>query len=264
MVEADRGDRRQRSALRRWWRRAGRPGRPRARRPRPRPRGTDRRRWRSRTRRTSAAPRARRALQALRRPRGSARWQLSSSPLSTSRSPMTIALLEALEVRRGVARAWSPAARSAAVDHRRHRALAVGAGDDDRAEAALGVAERGAEPRDVLEAELHAEALEAEQVVERIRESAPGRDGCGPAPPQAAAARRGRPPNRRTRDDHVLQLAPIDDHVEHAVLEQELAALKALGQLLADRLLDDARAGKADQRLRLGDVDVARASRSWR
>ena len=64
-------------------------------------------------------------------------------------------------------------------------------------------------------------------------------------------------PNRRTRVDHVLQLAAIDDDVEHAVLEQELAALEPLGQRLADGLLDDARAGEADQRLRLGDVQVA-------
>ena len=55
----------------------------------------------------------------------------------------------------------------------------------------------------------------------------------------------------------VLHLAPIDDDVEHAVLEQELAALESFGQLLADGLLDDARAGEADERLRLGDVDVA-------
>ena len=54
-----------------------------------------------------------------------------------------------------------------------------------------------------------------------------------------------------------LQLAPIDDQVEHAALEQELAALEAVGQLLADGLLDHARAGEADQRLRLGDVQVA-------
>ena len=41
------------------------------------------------------------------------------------------------------------------------------------------------------------------------------------------------------------------------MLEQELAALEALGQALADGLLDDPRAGEADQRLGLGDVEVA-------
>ena len=41
------------------------------------------------------------------------------------------------------------------------------------------------------------------------------------------------------------------------LLEQELAALESFRQLLPDRLLDDARAGEADQRFRLGDVQVA-------
>ena len=54
-----------------------------------------------------------------------------------------------------------------------------------------------------------------------------------------------------------LHLAPIDDQIEHALLEQELDSLKALGQLLTDRLLDDARPGEADQRLRFGDVQIA-------
>ena len=49
----------------------------------------------------------------------------------------------------------------------------------------------------------------------------------------------------------------LDDRVDHAVLEQELGALEALGQLLADGLLDDARPGEADERLRLGEDDVA-------
>ena len=47
--------------------------------------------------------------------------------------------------------------------------------------------------------------------------------------------------------DHVLELAAVDDHVEHAVLEQEFAALEAFGQLLTDGLFDDAGAGEADQ-----------------
>ena len=41
------------------------------------------------------------------------------------------------------------------------------------------------------------------------------------------------------------------------MLEQELAALEALGQRLAHRLLDHARTGEADQRARLGDVQIA-------
>src|SRR6267378_2597783 len=37
----------------------------------------------------------------------------------------------------------------------------------------------------------------------------------------------------------VAQLAPVDDHVDRAFLEQELGALETLGELLAHRLLDD-------------------------
>src|SRR5690349_936210 len=55
----------------------------------------------------------------------------------------------------------------------------------------------------------------------------------------------------------VAQLPAVDDHVDGALLEQELGALEAFGQLLAHRLLDYARAGEADQRLRLGEHHVA-------
>ena len=62
---------------------------------------------------------------------------------------------------------------------------------------------------------------------------------------------------RMTARERLLQLAPVHDHVQHAVLEQELRALEALGQLLADRLLDDARPGEADQGAGLRHVQVA-------
>ena len=61
-----------------------------------------------------------------------------------------------------------PAATSAACDHRRDRAFAVGAGDVQRGEAALGMAERRAQLRDVLEPELDAERFEREQTVEQF------------------------------------------------------------------------------------------------
>ena len=67
----------------------------------------------------------------------------------------------------------------------------------------------------------------------------------------------------------VAQLLALDDHVEHAVLEQELGALEALGQRLADGLLDHARSREADERARLGEDDVAqhgeaaRSRRPW-
>src|ERR1019366_8142500 len=57
--------------------------------------------------------------------------------------------------------------------------------------------------------------------------------------------------------DGGLHLAPIDDEVDHAFFEQELAPLESVWERLADRLLDHARTGKADERLRFGDVQVA-------
>jgi hypothetical protein len=44
----------------------------------------------------------------------------------------------------------------------------------------------------------------------------------------------------------VLQRVAVDDHVDHAMLEQIFGALEAFGKFLSDRLLDDALAGKAD------------------
>src|SRR5688572_5415215 len=59
------------------------------------------------------------------------------------------------------------------------------------------------------------------------------------------------------RRDLVARMPAIEDHVDGALLEQELRALEALGQRLARRLLDDARPRETDQRTGLGDVDVA-------
>ena len=49
----------------------------------------------------------------------------------------------------------------------------------------------------------------------------------------------------------------VHHHVDHAVLEEILGPLEAIGKLFADRLLDDARAGEADQRAGFGKVHVA-------
>ncbi len=54
-----------------------------------------------------------------------------------------------------------------------------------------------------------------------------------------------------------FQLMAMHDHVDHAVGEQIFGALEAIRQLLADGLLDHARAGKADQRTGLGEMNVA-------
>src|SRR6266571_1580223 len=54
----------------------------------------------------------------------------------------------------------------------------------------------------------------------------------------------------------VAHLAPVDDHIDCALLEQELRTLKALGELLAHGLLDDARPGETDERTRFGNHDI--------
>ena len=61
-----------------------------------------------------------------------------------------------------------------------------------------------------------------------------------------------------------LQVTPIHYEIEKAVFEQELAPLKPVRQLLTEGLFDDTRAGEADQRLGLRDVQISPASRSSR
>src|SRR5947209_11370829 len=56
----------------------------------------------------------------------------------------------------------------------------------------------------------------------------------------------------------VAHLLAMDDGVDHPVLQQELAGLESLRELLPQRLLDHSRAGESDQRLRLGEDDVAK------
>ena len=52
------------------------------------------------------------------------------------------------------------------------------------------------------------------------------------------------------------QLFPVDHRIEHPVLEEKLAALEAWRELLANRLLDDPRSGKSNQRARFTDIQV--------
>jgi len=51
-------------------------------------------------------------------------------------------------------------------------------------------------------------------------------------------------------DEVLLHLFTSYDGVEEAMLEQELGALEALGKLLADGLLDDARGRRSRSELR--------------
>src|SRR5579883_2813078 len=57
-------------------------------------------------------------------------------------------------------------------------------------------------------------------------------------------------------DERLFELAPVDDHVDGALLQQELGGLELIRQTLANRLLDDAASREADHRLRFRDDDV--------
>ena len=72
-------------------------------------------------------------------------------------------------MRRGVARRAMAGRAQRRVDHRGDRSFAVGAGDVDGVERALGmIRARATDGADVVEAELDAELLEAEEPGERI------------------------------------------------------------------------------------------------
>ena len=75
-------------------------------------------------------------------------------------------------------------------------------------------------------------------------------DGCASVGARGGGRRRGggagaAPMKPQGAGDHRLHFAPVDDRVEEALFEQELAALEPVGQLLADGLLDDARARRS-------------------
>ena len=53
--------------------------------------------------------------------------------------------------------------------------------------------------------------------------------------------------------DFALEIAAADNSVDIAVLQQELAGLKALGQFHAEGCFDRARSGKADEGLWFGE-----------
>ena len=72
------------------------------------------------------------------------------------------------QMRRRVARRAMARGAQRRVHHRRHRALAVGAGDMHRPERPLGMAEPRDERGNVVEAELDPELLQAEEVGQRI------------------------------------------------------------------------------------------------
>ena len=55
----------------------------------------------------------------------------------------------------------------------------------------------------------------------------------------------------------LLQIPPMNDSIEKSVLEEKFTSLEALGQLLANRLLDNTRSGEADQGSGFSDVQIA-------
>ncbi len=132
-----------------------------------RPGGTARTRWRWWPRRTSAGRAA--TLPATRR---SARSSTScATALKVAVSTGGVADDEPFgdvgQVGRRVARGAQAGRAQRRVHHGRDRAFAVGAGDVQRGEAALGVAERLAESRDVLEPQLDAEGFERGKPIEQ-------------------------------------------------------------------------------------------------
>ncbi|MPL60817.1 hypothetical protein SDC9_06379 [bioreactor metagenome] len=202
------------------------------------------------------------------------------------------ALVEAGEMGRGIgvhalARRLEPGA-----DHRLGRALAVGAGDvDHRGKHVLGVAEGGKQALDPVEGEVDHLRVQCHQLCQdrvggkgRLSRHRGPRNGRRPGalPPDPRGicgkekgsglrevfdlARGGQVAgdgggeahqHAGDRDQLLAQFLAVGDAVEHAVVEQVFGALEALGQLLADRLFDHARAGKADQRIRFRDLHVA-------
>src|SRR5436309_4411791 len=58
--------------------------------------------------------------------------------------------------------------------------------------------------------------------------------------------------------DITLHLLAVDDGVKHAVLQKEFAALKSSRKFLTNGLLNHPRPGKANERARFGNVEVAK------
>ena len=64
--------------------------------------------------------------------------------------------------------------------------------------------------------------------------------------------------DRGQRSNRRAQIVAVHHHVDHAMLIEIFRALEALGQLLANGLLDHARAGKADAGAGFGNMHIAR------
>src|SRR4030095_3781597 len=96
------------------------------------------------------------------------------------------------------------------------------------------------ERSDALEARAHAHVLAAPEGEEPGNRLGVRHGGL------ARSGRRIRE-ERENAAERLLEVAPLDDHVELSVCQQELRTLESFGQRLTDRLGDDPRAGEADQ-----------------
>src|ERR1700677_3662795 len=85
------------------------------------------------------------------------------------------------------------------------------------------------------------------------RSGSPARSG----PVRQDKAALDRHPAQRLREV-LLHLFARDDGIEKAMLKQELRPLKARWQLLANCLFDNARPSKADKRVRLRNIEIAK------
>ena len=200
---------------------------------------------------------------------------------------MRILSVTRLEVRRRVEAARDAGLLGDRGERRGRGALPVRAGDQHRGDGALRPAQPRADVVDRREAEPHAahgQALEASEgrqglvALALIRETV-SRDarsrvlisgvfayGLRLTAYGPAASRRAGALNRSLR--HRASVAFIS---ERSTMKSSMPCSsrnsdlwKPSGKRLADRLLDDARPRESDQRVRLGDVEVARASRRTR
>ena len=182
----------------------------------------------------------------------------SKVAVSTGASPIDEPLGDVGQMRRGVARGAQPAGAQRRVGHGRHRPLAVGAGDVQRGEAALGMAQRLAQQRDVLETELDPEGFEREETVEQ---QSGGRTWPGPRTDAVvggtAAAPDSAPMKRRARATVAFRSRRSTTRSSMPCSARNSLRWNPSGSFWRMVCSMTRGPGEADERLGLGDVHVA-------
>ena len=159
------------------------------------------------------------------------------------------AFVEAHQMRRGVDMHAQARGLGHRADERAGAALAVGAGDvDDRRQALLGMVEFGQQRAQPVEAEVDQPGMQACEAGDDLF------DRASVTRPPGSSLPRSRPMIRASVAFISVRFTTMS---MMPCSQQVFGALEALGQLLAHGLLDHARAGEADQRAGLGDLDVA-------